>query len=107
MANRWTKDPDETLQFKFDWAPLANGNGDSNWLDRTNSPLESISTQTVTNVDSPGLTINSSSITDSGTTVTVSLSGGSAGAKYRIKNHITTSSSQVAERTVVVRVLNK
>lgn len=107
MADRWIKDPDETLQYKFDWAPLANGNGDTNWLDRTNSPLESISSQTTTNVDSPGLTINSSTITDSSTSVTISLSGGSVGGKYRVKNQIVTNSGQTAERTVTVWVMSR
>lgn len=105
MANRWRKDPDESLQYIFDWAPLANGRGDSNWLDRTSSPMESIVSQTTVNVDSPGLTIDSSSITDSGTSVTVKLSGGTAGGKYRIKNQIVTA-TQTAERTVVVHIVS-
>ena len=107
LANRWIKDPDEVLQYIFDWAPLANGNGDSNWLDQTASPKEIISSQTTTNVDSPGLTIVASSITDSSTSVTVKLSGGTVGQKYRILNQIITNTGQTAERTVTVHIKSR
>ncbi len=103
----WIKDPGDTLTFKFDWAPLENGTGNSNWLDRTSSPLETISSQTTTSIDSPGPTIESSSITDSNTTVTVSISGGTAGNKYQIKNTVTTSTGQIAEKTVILYVTQR
>ena len=106
MSNRWIKDPDETLVYIFDWAPLANGTGDTNWLDRTTSPVETISSQTTTNVDSPGLTI-SSAIINNNTAVSVTLSGGSVGTRYRILNRITTSNSQIADRTAYITIKSK
>lgn len=105
MSDKWFKDPDETLDFRFDWAPLVNGTGDSNWLDQTTSPVEMISSQTTT--ADTGLTVDNSGITNNNTTVTVILSGGTAGNKYKVTNRITTSNSQVAERTAIVYIADR
>ena len=106
MADHWYKDPDDTIQYKFDWAPLANGTGDSDWLDRTSSPVETISSVTLS-VDSPGPSIDSHSITDSSTTVTLTISGGVANTDYGIICQITTSSGQIASRTAFLHVVNQ
>jgi hypothetical protein len=98
MSSTWLKDPDDTLVYKFDWAPLANGTGDSNWLDQTSSPVETIVSQIIT-VDSPGPTVVASEITDNLTSVSVKLSGGVAGQAYDITNQITTSTPQIKTRT--------
>lgn len=105
MSDRWLKDPDDVLNYKFDWAPLENGTGDSNWLDRTSSPLESISSHSIT--AESGITVDSSSITDNSTTVTVALSGGTAGSKYNVTCQIVTSTGQTVDRTAVVKVLDR
>ena len=104
----WYIDPDETKIFSIDYAPLANGNGDTNWLDQTSSPVETISTQTTTSLDSPGITISNSTIANSSTTVQITLTAANctAGQKYRILNRITTSESQVKDTTIVVKVGN-
>ncbi len=108
MADHWYLDPQETLQFVFDWAPLTNASGDSNWLDRTSSPLEIISSQTCT-ADSPGPTIESSDISSNGTKVELkaSLGGASLGNTYKIVNQIVTNKGQTAERTAYLHILNK
>ena len=105
MADQWYKDPDDTIIFKFDFAPLVNGSGDSNWLDQTTSPTETITTATLS-TDSPGPTIVSSSITDSSTTVTVKISGGTAGYTYPILCVITTA-SQTKSATAFLHVINR
>lgn len=105
MSGRWLKDPNAVIHYKFDWAPLENGNGDSNWLDRTSSPIESISSHTIT--AETGITVDSSSITDNGTTVTVTLSGGTAGSKYNVTCQVVTSTGQTDERTAIVTVLDR
>jgi len=102
----WIKDPDEVLQYIFDWAALENSRGDSNWLDRTSSPVETISSITIA-TDSPGLTVDSSSITDTNTSVTVQLSGGSAGNRYKVVCQIVTSAGQTAERTALINVVER
>lgn len=108
MADHWYKDPDDSITYKFDWAPLENGTGDSNWLDRTSSPIESIADHTIT-IDSPGVTIDHSSISDNASTVTVTISGGTAGKVYPITCQITTSASpaQTPSRTAYLHVSNR
>jgi hypothetical protein len=84
------KDPNEVLDYKFDWATNVLAVG------------ETISTSTVT--ASAGITKASDSITDTNTTVTVWLSGGTAGQSYTVASRITTSSARTYERTMTVRV---
>ena len=105
----WYIDPDETKIFIVDWAPLENGTGDSNFLDRTSSPVESISSQTTTSLDSPGLTVSNSSINATSTAVTVTLTAANCtpGESYRLRNRVTTSTSQVIDETIIVRVRTK
>lgn len=106
MADHWYKDPDDTIQYVFDWAPLANGTGDSNWLDQTSSPIETISSVSLT-ADSPGPHIDSYTLTDSNTSVTLKLSSGIAGNVYKILCKITSSYGQVASRTAYLHVSNR
>lgn len=92
------KDPDAVLDYKFDWKAETNGNGDSDWL----ASGETISTRTVT-VDS-GITKDSDALTDTNTSVTVWLSGGTDGADYEVACKIVTSASRTDERTAKVPV---
>ncbi len=98
MGASFTKDPDAVLDYKFDWKALANGNGTSNWL----ASGETISTRTVTVAS--GLTKDSDSITDTSTSVTVWLSGGTAGTDYTVACKIVTSASRTDERTIRISV---
>jgi hypothetical protein len=86
-SNVFTKDPDAVLKYKFDW---------SDWL----ASGETISTHTIT--PEAGITVDSSSITDTNTSVTVTLSGGTAGNVYDVACLITTSDSQTDERTIKI-----
>ena len=101
MPSTFLKDPDAVLDFKFDWAASTNGSGDSDWL----ASGETISTKTVT-ADS-GITIDSSSITDTNTSVTVWLSGGTAETIYKVSCKIATSGSRTDERSILVRVIER
>ena len=96
------------LNYVFDWAPLRNGRGDSDWLDSTSSPIETISAVSLTS-ESPGLVIESSSITDNNSSVTVKLSqgNGSIGSYYDITCTITTSAAQTDLRILRVKVVPK
>lgn len=82
----WTKDPDEVLDYAFDW--------DAEYL-ATGETISS-STWTVTT----GITVDSS--TKTGTTATIWLSGGTAGSDYDIANKIATSAARTAERTAKI-----
>lgn len=94
----WVKDPDAVLDWRWDWAGSTNGTGRSDWL----ADGETISATTVTADD--GLTVDSSTITDSSTSVTAWLSGGTAGTTYSVACRITTSAGRTDERTIRIRV---
>jgi hypothetical protein len=87
------KDPNEVLDYKFDWATNVLAVG------------ETISTRTVT--VSAGITKDSDSITDTSTTVTVWLSGGTAGQSYTVACKIVTSLNRTDERTINLRITNR
>ena len=101
MPQSFIKDPDSVLDYKFDFAGLTNGNGDCDWLESG----ETISSRTVT--VSSGLTKDSDSITDTNTSVTVWLSGGTAGNVYTVACKVTTSLGRTVERTITIRVANQ
>jgi len=84
-----TKDPDDVLDYKFDF---------SSWLNSG----DTISTRVVT--VSTGLTKDSDSITDTSTSVTVWLSGGTPIAEYTMACKITTADGRTVERSVIVRI---
>lgn len=81
----YIKDPDAVLDYTSDWA---------SWL----AGGETISTSTFT-ADS-GITIDSQS--NSTTSGTVWLSGGTAGTNYTIRHRITTSASRTDDRSFVI-----
>lgn len=87
MAADYLKDPDAVLDYKWDW---------SSWLQGGETISSSVFTVTA------GLTVNSTSNTT--TTATVWLAGGTAGLVYSVGNRITTSLGRTDERTVQIRV---
>ena len=89
MARTYIKDPEAVLDYKFDW---------SSWLDSG----ETIASRTVT-VDT-GLTKDSDAVTDTSTSVTVWLSGGTDGVSYSVNCQIVTSANRTDERTMIIRV---
>lgn len=90
VAADYTKDADAVLDWKWDW---------SAWL----ATGETISASTMT--ASAGITINSS--TNTSTTATVWLSGGTPGTPYLVSNRITTSAGRIDERSITIRVTNR
>ena len=98
MPDTFLKDPDAVLDYKFDWAASTNGTGDTDWLDTSNS--ETISSHTID--EDTGITVDSSSQTDTNTSVTVWLSGGTAGTSYDVRCEIVTSASRTDERTITI-----
>jgi len=78
----FTKDPDETLDFPFNWKPELNG--------------DTIFTSSFILPD--GLTEVSSSNTTN--TATIFVSGGTSGLIYRITNRITTIGGRTRDRTI-------
>jgi len=78
----FTKDPDAVLDYKHDW---------SAWLD------EDTITESLWEVDSDDLTIDSDTKTNTATIVW--LSGGVARARYKVTNSITTLGGRKDDRT--------
>jgi len=54
-----------------------------------------------------GLTNNSDSLTDTNTSVTVWLSGGTVGVDYSVACKIVTSAGRTDERTVTIRIAQR
>jgi hypothetical protein len=96
--SEWVKDPDAVLDYKFDWKALTNGTGTSDWL----AAGETISAHVI-DADA-GITVDSSAATDANTSVTVWLSGGTAGVEYLVRCEIDTSASRTDERTMKIKV---
>ena len=86
MSQYFTKDPDAVLDYAIDW---------SRWL---GSDTIQTSTWTVPS----GLTEVSSEHTS--TTVTIWLSGGTAGQTYTVTNRIVTAGGRTDERSIYIRV---
>ena len=82
------KSPTGVLDYKWDW---------SSWLQEG----ETISSHTIT--PETGITKDSSSITDSSTSVTAWLSGGTANKTYQVVCHIVTSANRADDRTIILR----
>ena len=82
----YVKDPDERLDYTINW--------NDGWL----ASGETISTSDWT-LDS-GITEYSSS--NSNTTATVWISGGTHGQEYKATNQITTSASRIGERSIKI-----
>lgn len=89
MPQTFIKDSDAVLDYKFDW---------SSWL----ASGETVSTRTIT--ADTGITVDSDDITDTSTSVTVWLSGGTSGQNYKVNCEIVTSDSRTAQRTITIRV---
>lgn len=85
-APDYEKDPDSTLDFAINWSPILDG--------------DTIATSSFLLPD--GLTEVSSSNTT--TTATIFVSGGSACRTYRITNRVTTAGGRTWDRTIRVRV---
>jgi hypothetical protein len=101
MSREFVKDPSAVLDYKFDWAAETNGSGSSDWL----AAGETISDHTIT--AATGITVDSSAATDANTSVTVWLSGGTAGTDYTVACLIETSASRTDERTMVIHVRDR
>ena len=94
----YIKDPDAVLDYKFDWKALTNLTGNTDWLDTS----ETISSITIT--AATGITVDSSSITDTSTSATIWLSGGTDGQTYTLACRIVTSVGRTDERTISIQV---
>lgn len=96
------KDPDAVLDYVWDWRLNTNRSEGTDWL----ASGETISSHTVV-VESGDVTVDSSGLTDSDTSVTAWISGGTAGTTAHVRCRITTSAARTDDRTIVLNVRNR
>lgn len=89
MADTFVKDPDEVLDYIRDWSALLDG--------------DTISTSTWT--AETGITVDSSSNTT--TTATIWLSGGTVNQNYSVVNRIVTAGGRTHEKTLTFKIRAK
>ena len=90
LDNQYLKDPSAVLDWLFDW---------TDWL----ATEETIITHTIT--ADAGITVDGSD--ENAGIVTVWLSGGTAGEKYKVACLITTSAGRTDERTIWIKVTDR
>jgi len=88
---RFTKDPQAVADYKLDW---------SQWLP-TNDTIAN-STFTVVDPGAQGVVVDDTAFTS--TTATVWLSGGLAGVRYTVTNHIVTAGGREDDRSLRITV---
>ena len=90
-----------SLDYIFDWAPLRNGRGTSDWL----QPGEQISLYDVT--AESGIAIDQVELINTASAVRVWVSSGTAGLAYKIKCEITTNSvpNRVDSREFLLKIV--
>ena len=101
MSHTYYKDPDEVLDYKFDWAPLTNQRegGLSGWLREG----EEITSHVIT--ADAGISIDTNA--DNNTTVVIWTSGGIAGTRYLVSCRVTTNQNRTGERSIYITVLQR
>jgi hypothetical protein len=93
------KHPDDVLDYQFDWAGQSNNTGLTDWLESS----EVIVTHEITVPD--GITLESSSVINEGTSVIFWVSGGTSGENYTVTCNITTATRTVS-RSAIIPVKN-
>lgn len=84
MVQQFLKDPDAVLDYQIDWEDWLGEDtiSDSEWTVPTG--------------------ITNDGDTNTATTATIWLSGGTAGTRYKLINHITTVSGREEDRTITI-----
>lgn len=107
-GNVWApKDPADDLDYKFDFAGETNGvaHADSDWLAAGETIASFIITVPAGITEGSGA--KATALSDANTSVTIWLSGGTAGTDYDIACKITTSASRTIERTHTLSVVSQ
>lgn len=97
------KDPDDLLDYKFDFAPVSNLRTGA--VEDFLLTGETIISHTLT-ADS-GIDVESSTITDSNTTILFWAGGGVTGVNYRIDCQIETTRARIVNRSFYIRVIRQ
>jgi hypothetical protein len=111
MTSIFDKDPNEKLDYKFSFSPLASGDiSDPTFLDylETDETLLSFNL-TASLVNSSGciITISGSALTDSSKSVQYWASGGYLHGDCKVSCLANTSGSRIVERTMTIQLVDK
>lgn len=90
MATTFRKDPDELLDYKFDW---------SDWLDQTDIIVSARGSAV------PGITKSFEAFTTLDHTIW--LGAGTVNNEYNITSSVMTQAGRTAKRTIIIRVENR
>jgi hypothetical protein len=110
----YPKDSDAHLDFKFDLAPLTNGQtgADSDWLE-SGETIASFTVTADTGIDLhdgsttfDGEIKDAPGLSDSNTSVTYWLAGGTPGDKYKILLEFETSAGRIDQKSMIIKVRN-
>jgi len=104
--NIYDKDPSEVLDYTVDFRALTNLNDPAATEDYL-AAGETISTKTVTVVNSSNITVDSDVLADTASSVVITLSGGTAGEQYQIQCLVTTTASRTAVRSFIINCVNR
>lgn len=99
-AKTFTKDPAAVKPYKLDLAAATNGTGTDDWL----LSGDAIDSHTVT--ADAGLTVNSSGLTDTNTSITAWIAGGTLDRDYDVVFQFVTTDGLTDERTFRFKIRN-
>ncbi len=100
---KYKKDPNAVLDYLVDFAAKTNGRGIEDYLQNG----EFIVSKTIISSAPAELIINSSSLTDMYTSVTIWLSGGTVGKIYTVTCRIVTNMGRTDDRSFQIQVVEK
>jgi hypothetical protein len=89
-SNRFSKDPQEFLDYKADWSAEM-------------TKIQSTLASSTWFADSDDIEIVNATIFDD-TSATVWVRGGVEGVKYRLTNHVVAESGQIYERSIILSI---
>lgn len=101
LDNVFVKDPQAVLDYKFDWLPFTHGvdGAATDYLAAGETIISAVVTAPT------GIVVDSYSITDTNTSVSAWISGGTVDTDYEIICHVHTSvTPRVDDRTIIVHV---
>ena len=101
ILKKYSKDPNSTIDFLFDFAGLRNGSGHEDYLEfgETISSAVAISS-------SVDLAVNQTGVINNDTSVQVWVSGGVLGLLYTLTVRITTSANRIDDRSISIFIEN-
>ena len=93
VLETFTHDPQAKLDYNIDWSAWLVGSDTISASTWDSSPT--------------GLTLSLKSVNAGGTIAACFVSGGTAGSKYTVRNHIVTTAGREDDRTIAIRISDR